>query len=79
LRVFFVAINPHYGNLSLSEQRPIERKGNMKLTFTLKRKARKHEIKHLRDTLGFTMTEKMVIIPEVYSGVIRMYKEDGLI
>jgi hypothetical protein len=77
LRVFFVAINPHYGNLSLSEQTPIERKGNMK--YTLKRKPRKSEVKHLVNALGFELNDSYVIIPEEYSGVVRMYKEDGLI
>ena len=49
------------------------------MKFELKRKAKKSEIKHLVKILGFEMTETFVIIPEDYSGVIRMYKEEGLI
>jgi hypothetical protein len=77
LCVFFVAINPHYVILFSSEQRPIERKGNMK--YSLKRKPKQSEVKHLVNALGFELNDSYVIIPEEYSGVVRMYKEDGLI
>ena len=50
-----------------------------KMKYELKRKPRKHEVKHLTKTLGFVLTDSFVIIPEEYSGVVRMYKEDGLI
>ena len=49
------------------------------MKFEFKRKPKKSEIKHLVKILGFEMTESFVVIPEDYSGVIRMYKEDGLI
>jgi hypothetical protein len=49
------------------------------MKYSLKRKARKQEIKHLVKVLGFELNDSYVIIPEEYSGVVRMYKEDGLI
>ena len=49
------------------------------MKYELKRKAKKSEVKHLSKVLGFEMTETFVIIPADYAGVIRMYKEDGLI
>jgi len=49
------------------------------MKYTLKRKPRKSEVKHLVNALGFELNDSYVIIPEEYSGVVRMYKEDGLI
>lgn len=47
--------------------------------YQFKRKAKKNELKHLGKILGFEVTEKGVFIPSDYSGVVRMYTEDGLI
>ena len=47
--------------------------------YAFKRKAKKNELKHLQKTLGFEVTEKGVFIPSEYSGVVRLYTEDGLI
>jgi hypothetical protein len=62
---------------TVSPERTVERKGNMK--YSLKRKPKKSEVKHLVNALGFELNDSYVIIPEEYSGVVRMYKEDGLI
>jgi hypothetical protein len=49
------------------------------MKYELKRKAKKSEVKHLVKIMGFELTDTYVVIPEDYSGVVRMYKEDGLI
>jgi hypothetical protein len=58
---------------SLLERRKLQMK------YYLKRKPRKHEIKHITKNLGFELTDTYVIIPMDYEGVVRMYKNDGLI